>query len=575
MVLTEQEKRRAENLIWASAADYTFRPDLKAFDAEGRAELYWNCVIGAARRHYDWTQISALVRTFQGSVSQMTYENLLWLGLENAVYLRERSLRPVLPALREQYARRAVDLSGAAKNDRLLDVLEEAHFRRALGETPKLKPRDSALLDGLEWGPELDTAQVVARVTALFTEFLGYAPQGTPETAPGKSGGGIHWFAKRQRAAHVDLPAVRGFGFGFGDYAGDCGGTETAAGKQLGFQLPLLSGQTEEGLRQYIRHYFGAPLYEEKRMQALEKQFCTDNHSACHLYFTRGVYADETLAEGNAGFQKRAVLKQIRKNTAFYQANLAQNRNSIARLSARIRNSMLAYLESSTVKSAAGRLVGGQVWRGLYVNDEKIFRRELRQDAGNLSVDILLDASTSQLHRQELVATQAYIIAESLNRCGLPTRVYSFCSMSGYTVVNLFRDYGETDQNEHIFNYFTTGCNRDGLAIRVAAGLLAETDCEHKLLMILSDAKPNDVVKMALGDNQYRDYTEADGVDDTAAEVHRAKMNGISLLCVFTGNDADLPAAQKIYGRDFTRIRALDQFADTVGALIQNQIRNL
>ena len=46
-------------------------------------------------------------------------------------------------------------------------------------------------------------------------------------------------------------------------------------------------------------------------------------------------------------------------------------------------------------------------------------------------------------------------------------------------------------------------------------------------------------------------------------------------ICVFTGNDRDLPAAQSIYGRNFTRSRNLDHFADTVGSLIQNQIRDL
>ncbi len=49
----------------------------------------------------------------------------------------------------------------------------------------------------------------------------------------------------------------------------------------------------------------------------------------------------------------------------------------------------------------------------------------------------------------------------------------------------------------------------------------------------------------------------------------------IPVICVFTGNDRDLPAAQSIYGRNFTRSRNLDHFADTVGSLIQNQIRDL
>ena len=46
-------------------------------------------------------------------------------------------------------------------------------------------------------------------------------------------------------------------------------------------------------------------------------------------------------------------------------------------------------------------------------------------------------------------------------------------------------------------------------------------------------------------------------------------------MCVFTGNDDDLHAAHTVYGRNFARIRSLDQFADTVGSLIQNQIRSL
>ena len=37
----------------------------------------------------------------------------------------------------------------------------------------------------------------------------------------------------------------------------------------------------------------------------------------------------------------------------------------------------------------------------------------------------------------------------------------------------------------------------------------------------------------------------------------------------------NLFAARTVYGRDFARIRSIDQLADTVGLLIQNQIRNI
>ena len=65
------------------------------------------------------------------------------------------------------------------------------------------------------------------------------------------------------------------------------------------------------------------------------------------------------------------------------------------------------------------------------------------------------------------------------------------------------------------------------------------------------------------------------GVRDTAFEVRRARADGIAVICVFTGDDEDLPAAKTVYGRDFARIRSVDQLADTVGMLIQNQIKNI
>ena len=52
------------------------------------------------------------------------------------------------------------------------------------------------------------------------------------------------------------------------------------------------------------------------------------------------------------------------------------------------------------------------------------------------------------------------------------------------------------DKNDRIFNYFTTGCNRDGLAIRALAKGLEDSPSEHKLVILLSDVKPNDVIQM-------------------------------------------------------------------------------
>ena len=115
--VTDLQRRRAVNQIWNAAKDYSFVPDFKAYDGEGNAELYWNFIIGAVRRHYDYPKIAAVFSSFQQYEESDTYEGLFWLGLENAVYQRELPQRPVLKALRENYARRYLAVYGAPPDD--------------------------------------------------------------------------------------------------------------------------------------------------------------------------------------------------------------------------------------------------------------------------------------------------------------------------------------------------------------------------------------------------------------------------------------------------------------------------
>ena len=332
--------------------------------------------------------------------------------------------------------------------------------------------------------------------------------------------------------------------------------------------------QTEEALRNYMRDYFGAPLLSEGERRTLEQSLCTGEHKSCHLYYTQGDDEPGRRLKGYAAAQRRNALQQAEKNREAYEADAVRHRASIVRLTARIRNAMLAYLQPTVVRTASGTLDPGRIWRGVYLDDDKVFTKIQQSDPGQLAVDLLLDASSSQVDRQAVVAAQGYMIAEALTRCHIPVRVTSFCSLSGYTVLTRYRDYQEQDRNERIFRYFTTGCNRDGLAIRALAREIEESSYEHKLVILLSDAKPNDVIQL-YRDGTYVDYARDNGIENTAMEVRSLLFRDIPVICVFTGNDDDIPAAHTIYGRNFARIRSLDQFADTVGTLIQNQIRSL
>ena len=575
MEIRDSEKRRARNLIWNAAADYSFEPDFKAYDEEGRADLYWNSIIGAVRKNYGAETIEGLFEALHGCTQEQLYEQLLWLGLENAVYQREAPRRPALPSLRRSYARRVLTENADPDPSDVLAVLENAHFRRALGEAdPAMLPRDRELLNALEFPPDLDGPAIAERALDFLHTYFHFTPGQTQAQEAEERRRHRPLLALFRRRSEADLlPSVRAFGHGFGEHLvkGQGGGPDAMPAQRR--LTDYNQAQTEAALRKYMRGYFGAPLYDQQQLDALERELCVDDHRGCHLYYATGDDTPEKL-KGYVAAQRRNALKQMELNRAAYEADAVRHRTSIRRLTARIRNAMLAYLQPTPVRSASGTLDAGRIWRGIYLDDDKVFTRILQSDPGDLSVDILLDASSSQIDRQAVVAAQGYMIAESLTRCHIPVRVSSFCSLSGYTVVTRYRDYFEADKNERIFNYFTTGCNRDGLAVRALAKGLEDSPSEHKLVILLSDVKPNDVIQINQGGN-FVDYARDVGIQNTAMEIRALTYKGIQVMCVFTGKDDGLPAAHTIYGRNFARIRTLDQFADTVGALIQNQIRSL
>lgn len=565
--LSKLQIRRAENIIWNCAGDYGFRPDFKAFDKDGQAQLYWNCIIGAARRHYEYPKLAQLFKALDQYEDSDTYEGLLWLGLENALYFKELPERPALEQLREDYARSLVRQLANTEDDRFYDFMALAHFTRALGEEPRLGGYDASLLDQLEFSPELSTDDIVDRAKALFDRWFQISAELRKKErrlSPTLFGRKIGKEKGSRRYRH--------FGAGFADHPDDVYGGENTSGKREEHELRTKLSAGE--LREFMESKFGEPIYRQARMLEIERSLCTGNHSDCHLLFTRGEVVKGKIKNAFEALQKEKEAAQIDKNRKSFYSQLPRNMTVIAKLTEKIQNSVLLHLEPMEVKANSGKLKGGLAWRAANLDDDKVFSKTEQGDKGNLSIDILLDASTSQKRRQELVSGQGYIIAESLSRCGIPCRVMSFCSMTGYTVMRIFRDYNQWNRNDKIFDYVSNGCNRDGLAIRAAHYLINDSPYEHKVLIVLSDVKPNDVIKIReRSGGELSAYEYETGLTDTALEVRRARADGIAVVCVFTGNDEDLPGAKLVYGRDFARIQSLDKFADTVGMLIQNQIK--
>ena len=95
------------------------------------------------------------------------------------------------------------------------------------------------------------------------------------------------------------------------------------------------------------------------------------------------------------------------------------------------------------------------------------------------------------------------------------------------------------------------------------------------MLIVLSDVKPLDIAKIRKDEKDIGiTYDGIRALTDTAHEVRRLRTNGISVICIFTGEDVDLSSAKMVYGQDFVRIRDFSLFADTVGKLIVDQMKS-
>ncbi len=577
------QEKRALNIIWNASDNYSINTEFKFFDENGEADIYWNYIVGAVHKYYDYPLLKTFFNYLKKDREHKVYERLFWIGLEHATFNKGKRDRPVLGSLRKNYARKVLRGETETFDDNLLNVLINAHFTRVLGKTPELERYTLNILNDLEFDHTLNTEEIILEMEQILKKYykFNYGQYETNNRDLQKA---------KENTANIEKEVVNR------DHKLDdsqmatmkdlyLDSAETSRAIHFEEEKKKIKKATskvtverkDDSERRYIRKYFGASIISEKKTHQIEGSLCVGNHKNTHLHFTRGEFDTEFGDDVNALYYNKALMEQREVNLQHFNENYIKYKNSILKLTNKIRNTMLAYFESYTGKSETGKLYIPKIWRNSYVNDNRIFTKVYNNDIGNISIDILLDASASQHARQETIAAQAYIIAQSFTECQIPVKVYSFSSLRNYTVINLYRDYDERDKNNQIFNYKTTGCNRDGLAIRTALYMMEGSSYQNKILIVLSDCKPNDTQSIpdtGIKQEQTK-YAGPTGIIDTAFEVKKGINNGNSILCVFTGEDEDIKTAKKIYGHNFARIYNPDRFAEIVGILMQNQLKNL
>lgn len=323
-----------------------------------------------------------------------------------------------------------------------------------------------------------------------------------------------------------------------------------------------------------MEHYYGKSYLNKNELKKIETKNCRNVHEGCRIHFTDGVLRSECSNIAQIKYvtrQKENNISKFRDKAKIHKRNIIKLKDSLSRI-------LIEESETSRVYSDCGTIHANRAWRATKSSNNKIFYKDIENEKGKYVIDILLDGSGSQSRNQANVATQAYIIANALTMVGIPNRVMGFSSFMDYTILKRFKDYEDKiEEIENIFEYFCAGNNRDGLAIKSTCDGLLNRNEENKILIVLSDGKPNDIKigkdreRSIRGEMSYRGMI---GIKDTANEVRRARQQNILVLGVFTGKENDLEAQRLIYGRDFVYTKDIERFSDIVSMYLKKIIRN-
>ena len=552
---------RPLNAVWTAAGDYGVLPrGLFACDEAGHgglgpdAALYANLATGLVHKWFDADAIARFAAAWEGDFRAEQLDRALWLAFEEAAYARERGDRPALEPLRES----------------LLACLSPSELELA-GQLQAEGPQTGAP------GPEATeraerlaaTERVIDRVRPVILSRYGF--DGHVVRPPGKGlhlGVALLGLALRDRLGRT---GPRRFALAAGrarKAAGDDGQTEPRPDRREG-KRP--TGR-ERRDRDYVRNCFGSQLLPPQAVRELEADVCRGLHATCRLWF-----ADGSAGTGGGGGRAFArMFEQSQEQRLRNRRHYEENRRTYDALADRLAAMLLDRMEGDERvrerRRRSGSLDGASAWRATLLGDGRVFERRPHAERPDAAVTVLVDASGSRSDEQLEVAAQARILAAALARCGIATLVASYCSVRGYTVLRRlfgsFRPGARRETGEAcldgIFGYCAGGMNRDGLAIRAAGRLLAQDPRPRRLLLVLTDAAPLDVHKPAC--------TDEVAVDDAAGAVREVRSAGVAVAAVYTGSDALVRNARRIYGGAFARIRRTERMADAAAALMADAL---
>lgn len=307
--------------------------------------------------------------------------------------------------------------------------------------------------------------------------------------------------------------------------------------KRVGAGRIILNEEALEKMHSYIEWNYGKSYLTELEQKQLNHQLCYGAHKGCTIYMTEGILKNPVAVNNTYVLVQRSK----EQNLTTYRQNRNVTKRNIEILEATLNRALRARSEKEYVPAQYGILRPERLWKIGRTKEYQVFDKETKKQNDEFVVELLIDASGSQQKRQNYVALQSFVVSNALSKVGIPHRAMSFCTFWDYTILHRFRDYEDKEAADwNLFEFRGSSNNRDGLAIRMATESLMKREEPNKVLIVLSDGRPNDQNVNRPNAPDAPLYTGDYAVKDTAIEVRRARGLGIAVLGVFMGEEQDL-----------------------------------
>lgn len=569
-------ENRIRNLLWTVSGDYELQTelDVESFWKAKEISLYDAVKQGAFAKFFDQEEFGLyLAKKIYLGAEERQLMNLAQLCVDSASFEKIKEERPGVPSIRKEAFAQLLEKDFHKMNESFPGRLKAAYMRCALmGELAGEQRILKELRKIADLQETTETMDIIRCVDNIYNSAIdrGFEREhGSLEQVLAVSMAELKKYEwqdyLKEEAEEARLEAyLRKMQQNLLELREE---EEEKERKNGG--VVVLDEEAVSKMYSYMELNYGQSYLTELEQKRLDKRLCRGVHGDCSLYFTDGILDGKVKINAQYELAKRTHEMNLR----YLHQNVRVTRQNIQVLTDILKHALNTRNEQEIYAAEYGNLVPSRLWRIGRTSNGKLFDYQNKKENMDFVVEVLIDASGSQRDRTSQVALQGYILSEALSNAGIPHSVFGFCSFWDYTVMRRFRDFEDgREANMRIFEFYASANNRDGLAIRTAGDMLLRRPEEKKILIVLSDGRPNDIIVNRPNSKNPTPYFGDYAIKDTASEIRKLRNQEVAVLGVFAGTEQDLLAERKIFGKDFAYIRELKNFSNVTGMYLKKQL---